>query len=115
MSGVLVGADERTEEQVRVEQGPGGPVRFWRGQGRYEVGELIDHRVESEPWWRGDAGGVDAGGFEADGIGAGSSGERHVWRVEAVRSGRSRSTFAGVFDLSWEPAGDRWVLVRVHD
>ncbi|SDO77496.1 hypothetical protein SAMN05660199_02574 [Klenkia soli] len=102
MSGVLVGTDERTEEQVRVERGPGGPIRFWRGQGRYEVGELIDHRVEPDPWWRGAAAGAPVA-------------QRHVWRIEAVRAGRSRSTFAGVFDLSWEPAGDRWLLVRVHD
>ncbi len=58
--------------------------------GRYEVGQLVEHRVEPGPG-------------------------RQVWRVEAVRSGRSRTSFAGVFDLTWEPAGDRWSLVRVHD
>lgn len=93
MSRVLVGAGGRAVEQVSVEQvlverGAGGPLRFWRGQGRYEVGQLVEHRVE-----------VD----------------RQVWRVEAVRAGRSRTSFAGVFDLCWEPAGDRWLLVRVHD
>jgi hypothetical protein len=40
---------------------------------------------------------------------------REVWRVEAVRAGRSRMSFAGVFDLSWESADNRWSLVRVHD
>jgi len=87
---VLAGAGER----VQVERGPEGPLRFWRGEGlgrgRYEVGQLVEHRVEAGPG-------------------------RQVWRVEAVRSGRSRTSFAGVFDLIWEPAGDRWSLVRVHD
>ena len=40
---------------------------------------------------------------------------REVWRVEAVRAGRSRMSFAGVYDLSWDAAGNRWWLVRVHD
>lgn len=87
---VLAGAGER----VQVEQGAAGPLRFWRGEGlgrgRYEVGQLVEHRVEAGP-------------------------ARQVWRVEAVRTGRSRSSFAGVFDLVWEPAADRWSLVRVHD
>jgi hypothetical protein len=38
-----------------------------------------------------------------------------VWRVEAVRAGRSRMSFAGVYDLAWEAAENRWSLVRVHD
>jgi hypothetical protein len=38
-----------------------------------------------------------------------------VWRVEAVRAGRSRMSFAGVFDLGWESGDNRWSLVRVHD
>jgi len=41
--------------------------------------------------------------------------ERQVWRVEAVRAGRSRTSFAGIYDLSWDAAGNRWWLVRVHD
>jgi hypothetical protein len=40
---------------------------------------------------------------------------REVWRVEAVRAGRSRMSFAGVYDLAWEAAANRWSLVRVHD
>ncbi len=101
MSGVLVGTGGRTGERVQVERGAGGPLRFWRGQGRYEVGQLIEHWTEADPWPGRD--------------GAAPVDPCQVWRVEAVRSGRSRSTFAGVFDLSWEPAGDCWRLVRVHD
>jgi hypothetical protein len=62
--------------------------------------------VETAPWWRRDAG-------------AGASAElvatQEVWRVEAVRAGRSRTDFAGVFDLTWDASANRWWLVRVHD
>ncbi|MCO7219777.1 DUF6504 family protein [Klenkia sp. PcliD-1-E] len=108
---VLVGAGER----VQVECGPAGPLRFWRGEGlgrgRYDVGQVVEHRVEHR---------VEDEVDHQVGIGAGrdvgaAGPGRQVWRVEAVRTGRSRSSFAGVFDLSWEPAADRWSLVRVHD
>lgn len=109
MSRVLVGAAERTAnwqfgEEIRVERGPAGPVQFWRGQTRYSVGGHFASWVETVPWWPGEHGEVK-----------GSVIGRRVWRVEAARVGRSRQSFAGVFDLSWEPAADRWVLVRVHD
>jgi hypothetical protein len=98
----------RAGEEVQVERGPHGPVRFWRGQSRYEVGELLDSWVETPAWWRRDAAVV-----------GGASGElvatREVWRVEAVRAGRSRMSFAGVYDLAWDEALNRWDLVRVHD
>jgi len=107
MSRVLVGAGGRVGEEVQVEQGPLGPAQFWRGQTRYAVGELLDSWVETAPWW------------QADSAARGASMElvatRQVWRVEAVRAGRSRMSFAGVFDLSWEPTANQWLLVRVHD
>ncbi|SNS46411.1 hypothetical protein SAMN06893096_104231 [Geodermatophilus pulveris] len=107
MSRVLSGVGERVGEEVQVERGPLGPAQFWRGQSRYVVGELLDSWVETAPWWRHGA------------TGAGASAElvatREVWRVEAVRAGRSRMSFAGVYDLSWESADNRWSLVRVHD
>jgi hypothetical protein len=71
------------------------------------VGELLDSWLETSPWWRRDAG---SGGASADLVAA-----REVWRVEAVRAGRSRTDFAGVFDLSWDASANRWWLVRVHD
>jgi hypothetical protein len=107
MSRVLVGAGGRVGEEVQVEQGPQGPARFWRGEGRYVVGELLDSWVETAPWWQPDTG---AGGASAELVAT-----RQVWRVEAVRAGRSRMSFAGVFDLSWEPTANQWLLVRVHD
>ena len=108
MSRVLSGVGERVGEEVQVERGPLGPAQFWRGQSRYVVGELLDSWVETAPWWQRGAGG--AGGASAELVAS-----REVWRVEAVRAGRSRMSFAGVFDLSWESADNRWSLVRVHD
>ena len=64
--------------------------------------------VETPPWWQRDS--ADLGGASADLVAS-----QEVWRVEAVRAGRSRMSFAGVFDLSWDAAGNRWWLVRVHD
>ena len=108
MSRVLVGAGGRVGEEVQVEQGPSGPARFWRGQTRYLVGELLDSWVQTAPWWRRGAG--VPGGASSDLVAT-----QEVWRVEAVRAGRSRTSFAGVYDLSWDAAGNRWWLVRVHD
>ncbi len=107
MSRVLGAAVGRVGEEVQVERGPLGPVQFWRGQSRYVVGELLDSWVETGAWWR------------RDGVVGGASAElvavQEVWRVEAVRAGRSRMSFAGVYDLSWDSSGNRWSLVRVHD
>ena len=106
MSRVLGDVGERVGEEVQVERGPLGPAQFWRGQGRYVVGELLDSWVETAPWWQRTA----AGGASADLVAP-----REVFRVEAVRAGRSRMSFAGVYDLCWDVADNRWSLVRVHD
>ena len=50
MSRVLGDVGERVGEEVQVERGPLGPAQFWRGQGRYVVGELLDSWVETAPW-----------------------------------------------------------------
>ena len=106
MSRVLGAAVGRVGEEIQVERGALGPLQFWRGQSRYVVGELLDSWVETAPWW-------EAG--SAAGASAELVATRQVWRVEAVRAGRSRMSFAGVFDLSWEPTANQWLLVRVHD
>jgi hypothetical protein len=49
MSRVLVGAGGHVGEEVQVEQGAQGPAQFWRGQGRYVVGEVLDSWVETAP------------------------------------------------------------------
>jgi hypothetical protein len=115
MSRVLGEVVGRVGEEVQVERGALGPVQFWRGSSRYVVGELLDSWVETAPWWLRDG---TVGGREG-GSSGGASAElvatREVWRVEAVRAGRSRMSFAGVYDLSWDGAANRWSLVRVHD
>jgi hypothetical protein len=106
MGRVLNGVGGRVGEEVQVERGPLGPVQFWRGESRYVVGELLDSWVETPAWWQR----ATAGGASGDLVAP-----REVWRREAVRAGRSRMSFAGVFDLSWDGAENRWSLVRVHD
>jgi hypothetical protein len=108
MSRVLSGVGDRVGEEVQVERGPLGPAQFWRGQSRYVVGELLDSWVETGAWWQ--RGSATRGGASAELVAT-----QEVWRVEAVRAGRSRMSFAGVYDLSWDSAANRWWLVRVHD
>ena len=121
-----IGGGAQLGEEVQVERGPEGPMQFWRGGSRYVVGELLDSWVETAPWWR--RAGVPGAALAGAGVTAAAPGVpvsggasadlvagREVWRVEAVRAGRSRMSFAGVYDLSWESAENRWSLVRVHD
>jgi hypothetical protein len=122
-----IGGGAQLGEEVQVERGPEGPVQFWRGGSRYVVGELLDSWVETAPWWRraavsaaavtgsGGSDGAASGAPFSGGASADLVAGREVWRVEAVRAGRSRMSFAGVYDLSWEAAENRWSLVRVHD
>ena len=35
--------------------------------------------------------------------------------MQVSRMGLGCMSFAGVYDLSWDSAGNRWWLVRVHD
>jgi hypothetical protein len=109
MSRVLGEVADQVGEEVQVERGPLGPAQFWRGQSRYLVGELLDSWVETAPWWR------SSRSAQVPGASADLVATQEVWRVEAVRAGRSRTSFAGVYDLSWDAAANRWWLVRVHD
>jgi hypothetical protein len=108
MSRVLGEIADEVGEEVQVQRGPLGPQQFWRGQARYVVGELLDSWVETGDWWR-----------RGPGVRGGASAElvatQEVWRVEAVRAGRSRMSFAGVYDLRWDSGANRWSLLRVHD
>ncbi|MBA3292376.1 MAG: DUF6504 family protein [Actinomycetota bacterium] len=78
------------------------PQRFWWRERRYDVAAILDHWVESGPWWR------RFSGSEA-------IVQLHWWRVE-TRSGPGPSGGpGGVYDLCWDEAANRWVLARVHD
>ncbi len=103
--------DDPVEVRRGMVAGPGGtqegPEQFlWRGR-LWKVCDVMAHWVETGAWWRG-AG--TRGGASAELVAT-----QEVWRVEAVRAGRSRMSFAGVYDLTWDSAANRWWLVRVHD
>ncbi|MDQ3734259.1 MAG: DUF6504 family protein [Actinomycetota bacterium] len=73
----------------------------WRGR-QYEVAFVLDHWVESGPWWLRFRGGERIV-------------QQHWWRVE-TRPGRGPSGGpGGVYDLCWDEAANRWVMARVHD
>ena len=87
-------------EPIEVVTGTHGePAGFrWRGR-RYAVHAVVATWVEALPWWS-----------------IRASGQRQVWRVEAVQ----RSTgAAGVYDLAWTPDREHshggWGLERVID
>ena len=95
----------RCEDVIEVRH-EGRPLQFiWRGR-LYDVRAVVDHWRERRPWWREvpDTRSITPADLEEE-----------VWRVEAVRAGRSRMSFAGVYDLTWDSAANRWWLVRVHD
>ena len=109
MSRVLGEAAGRVGEEVQVERGALGPVQFWRG--RVPVPRGGAARLLGGDPGRGGGAGADVRAAPRPSW----SPHQEVWRVEAVRAGRSRTSFAGVYDLSWDAAGNRWWLVRVHD
>ncbi|HEY5335628.1 MAG TPA: DUF6504 family protein [Mycobacteriales bacterium] len=104
-------------DPVEVVRRDDEPMQFlWRGR-LHLVRAVLDHWVESAPWWRGPAVTALQAGARADrsapGLGAlGLADDREVWRVEA---GAGRSGPVGVFDLTFVPDDGRWLLVRVHD
>ena len=73
----------------------------WRER-QYDVAAVLDHWVESGPWWRRFSGGE-------------AIVQLHWWRVETRPGRESSAAPGGVFDLCWDEAANRWVLARVHD
>src|SRR4051812_18816784 len=99
MSRVLGEVAGRVGEQVQVERGPLGPVRFWRGQSRYEGGGLLDSWIETVPWWQRDA--AVAGGASAR-VGAARGG----WGGGGGGGGRPRVGFSrGGGPCRWRSCG----------
>lgn len=92
---IEVEADTRTHSRA-------APQSFWWRDRQYEVAFVLDHWVESGPWWRRYRGGE-------------AIVQLHWWRVE-TRPGQGPSASpGGVYDLCWDEATNRWVLARVHD
>jgi uncharacterized protein DUF6504 len=131
-------ADPVEVRRGHVDAAGEGPEQFlWRGR-LWKVRAVLAHWVETSPWWQ-SAGartalGDDSGRDEEPGDGSGpprrpSLGdlltERELWRVEAGR-GRPRPVDAnpdpdgdvavtGVFELSFDWADGRWLLVGCSD
>lgn len=122
----------RYDEQVEVRRGlvagVEGPQQIlWRGR-LFCVRDVLDHWLETGPWWRSAATravhGIDvhSDGAAADHGDAGALGparsvlleaaEREVWRVE-VSAGRESPT--AVLDVAMDWADGRWRLVHAHD
>ena len=135
-------ADPVEVRRGHVESGGEGPEQFlWRGR-LWKVRAVLAHWVETSPWWQSTGArtalGDDVAGSED--VGQESAApprpllgdlltERELWRVEAGR-GRPRSYHAdsdadpygepepavsGVFELSFDWADGRWLLVGCSD
>jgi hypothetical protein len=98
-----------------------GPEQFlWRGR-LWKVRAVLEHWVETGPWWRSRAA-VSVVGGEAPGDSPPEGGssvhdllaEREVWRVEAGR-GWAGAGGRGIFDLTFDWAQGGWLLVRCAD
>jgi len=94
-------------EPIEVEAGTrtyasATPHSFWWRERRYDVAAVLDHWVESGPWWRRFTGGEPIV-------------QLHWWRVETRPSQGWSGAPGGVYDLCWDEAANRWVLARIHD
>lgn len=108
----------RYDDPVEVRRGwvagVEAPEQFlWRGR-LWKVREVLEHWVETGPWWQ-SAGvraaiGSDEPETEGPLPGADLLGERELWRVEA-----GPGHAAGVFELSFDWNDGRWQLVGCAD
>jgi hypothetical protein len=79
------------------------PEQFvWHGR-LWVVREIIAHWVRTGAWWE---------QREPADLPGDLLGEREVWRVEA---GPGKTAAAGVFDLAFDWADGRWLLVCSFD
>ncbi len=114
-----------------------GPQQFlWRGR-LWKVRAVLAHWVETSPWWQSTgvraAIGSEDGAAELDQRAPVPLGdlltERELWRVEAGRGrprtfdmdpdvapdGEPEAAISGVFELSFDWADGRWLLVGCSD
>ncbi|MFJ6213950.1 DUF6504 family protein [Streptomyces sp. NPDC092296] len=110
----------RHADPVEVRGTGDRPTHFlWRDR-IYAVREVLGHWKESGPWWeeaRRTTGRPLAAAPVADTrpvppLSRCVRTEREVWRVEASPG---RAFAPGVYDLSLDPAADRWTLTRTTD
>lgn len=90
-----------------------GPAEFiWRGQ-LWKVRSILNHWVETDPWWKSPAARAAIGDHPGDLATAPAVdlvNEREVWRVEA-----GRGVGAGVFDLELNFDNAEWRLLGCVD
>jgi hypothetical protein len=120
----------RHADPIEVRGGDDRPTHFlWRDR-VYAVREVLGHWKENGARWeearRAGSPGRLRPGAEAPPVGGAPATtapattalgrcdrtEREVWRVEASPG---RAFAAGVYDLSLDPAADRWTLTRTTD
>jgi hypothetical protein len=103
----------RYDDPVEVRRRDEDPAEFlWRGR-FYAVREVLAHWVETGAWWQPTAPVEQPERVEPAVAGSATLvAEREVWRVEAS-SGRAHGS--GVYDLCFDWAVGRWVLLRAQD
>jgi hypothetical protein len=129
-------ADPVEVRRGHVESGGEGPEQFlWRGR-LWKVRAVLAHWVETSPWWQ--STGVRTVIGSEDVVSADTESappsrpslgdlltERELWRVEAGRGrprtydvdpdGEPEPAINGVFELSFDWADGRWLLVGCSD
>jgi hypothetical protein len=128
-------ADPVEVRRGHVDAGGEGPEQFlWRGR-LWKVRAVLAHWVETSPWWQSTAA-RSALGDESPRQETESASpprpslgdlltERELWRVEAGRGrprtydhdpdGQPEVPVSGVFELSFDWADGRWLLVGCSD
>ena len=129
--------DEPVEVRLGALDDERAPEQFlWRGR-LWKVRAVLAHWVETSPWWQSTGARTVIGSDEVPTASASPTSapprpclgdlltERELWRVEAGR-GRPRSydadpdgepeaAISGVFELSFDWADGRWLLVGCSD
>jgi hypothetical protein len=133
------GAMRQYDDPVEVRRGEAeDPDQFlWRGR-LWKVRAVLAHWVETSPWWQSTGARTVIGTEDAVGADQESSPparpslgdlltERELWRVEAGRGrprtydvdgdpdGEPEPVVSGVFELSFDWADGRWLLVGCSD
>lgn len=84
---------------VAVKCAKGAPTQFiWRDR-LYRVESILQQWEHSAPWWH-DVGTLPTGQ------------DLQSWRVEASAGCQNDQ---GVYELGFDPAADRWYLIRTYD
>lgn len=89
----------RVGTALEVKCAHGDPEQFLWCDRLYRVDQVLQRWERSADWWR---------QVHAEPSGR----DLRIWRVEASAG---RHAGQGVYDLSFDPAADRWYLIRTFD